>query len=52
MNEALSLLEEFKINSFEFLSDFCEWMVDTPVPFIFITLFLLWFVCRLVKRLM
>lgn len=52
MTEALALMEEFKINSFSFLGSFCDWLVESPVPFIFITLFLFWFVCRIVKRLM
>lgn len=52
MNEALDLLEEFKINGFSFLSDFCDWMVDTPVPFIFISLFLTMFACKVLKRMM
>lgn len=50
MNEALFVLEEFKANSFAFLGEFCDWMVETPVPFIFITLFLLLFICRVMKR--
>lgn len=50
MNDTLLMLDEMKVNSLSFISDFVDWIVNSPTPFIFVGLFISLYIVKVVKR--